>query len=65
MAEITDKYAGDMSLETAETLSDEDYFVLFDTREGKRLSVGDAIVFFKENILSQETMDLWEQILGS
>lgn len=64
MAEITDKYAGDMSLETSETLSDEDYFVLFDTREGKRLSVGDAIVFFKENILSQETMDLWEQILG-
>jgi len=64
VAEITDKYAGDMSLETSETLSDEDYFVLFDTREGKRLSVGDAIVFFKENILSQETMDLWEQILG-
>lgn len=64
MAEISDKYAGDMSLETADTLSDEDYFVLFDTREGKRLSVGDAVAFFKDNILSDETVELWENILG-
>lgn len=64
MPEATNKYAGDLKLLTSTTLKDTENLLLFNETEGERISVGDAVFYFAENMLAEDVVNSWTSILG-